>query len=973
MPPTVSTWRAVLRNHCAGADAQPSFRCPSAAFRYRLATLAVVLSVIGGAVATPARAVDDGASDPRPAERGLPPVTVIPQSDIGTPQLFSVAVARHRLFAATLSGLAQFDGSQWEMVEWPRALYAVQASAERVVAGGPDTLVALLRLDDGRHALKSLLELLPETERSIGDVRSIHCLGRVFFVVTDRALLRLEGEDLRVVDRWRSDAARRGVVSHGRLYVLSQSAVRGFTAAGAPVDDDLTRYDTAKGLPTVVVDHPLAGRLVGIDGRGLFAVRDGVWRSLAVADGDRLRRDLTAALILPDGSVAFASAAHGVLRLTPDLQFDGALGRTEGLPTMQIESLATDEDGGLWAVGQADLARIELGAPLTRIDTRVGLEGAVNDVARHAGRLHVLTSSGVFVVDGGSPGALRARRLPGISARAWSALDRGDHLLVATAEGVYQVRGEVATKVPGTARLWAYVLAAAPDDPARVFVGSRTGVTILTRTASGWKSQREVAGAPRYVRSIVTRPGGVLYVGSTFDGVARLDADGGGAQSVTGGETTIRDVGGVIHVLSTDVPSLSVLDEAHGTLRPLANPLPVPADAVRFAFHPSGDVWLSGRGAAVAPAGRAPLRPVLDRVLSIQMLAIEADGVAWLGGTSGLWRFAAGAAPATAPRPPTLEHVRVDGRSVALTGPSGRAIELPYDLERLRVEFSPNTFASTALSEFRLEPLDDSWIPARHGHAAEFTSLREGDYRLRVRTSNGAEQAESTWAFTVSPPWYRTSWAFAGEFVAGVLLLLGVSQLRTRHLQRRSAALEAAVVEQTAALQHANRRLAELAWRDELTGLSNRRHFEEALAEEWARAQRARTPLALVLVDIDHFKALNDTLGHTAGDRALQAVARVIEQCARRPGDVAARYGGDEFAVLLPGGRAAHVHALAEEIRAMVEALALPHPRHPLDHVTVSVGVTALVPADAADSALVDAADRALYRAKAGGRNAVAA
>ena len=861
------------------------------------------------------------------------------------------------------------------------------------------------RLDDGRHTLRSLLELLPETERAIGDVRSIHCLGRVFFVVTDRAVLRLEDEDLRVIDRWRSDAARRGVVSRGHVYVLSQSAVRGFGADGAPFDDDLTRYDPSKGPLTVVVDHPQAGRLVGVEGRGLFAVRDGVWRSLAVADGDRLRRDLTAALTLPDGSVAIASATHGVLRLTPDLQFDGALGRTEGLPTMQVESLAADEDGGLWALGHADLARIELGAPLTRIDTRVGLEGAVNDVARHAGRLHVLTSSGVFVVAGGSPGALRARRLPGISARAWSALDRGDHLLVATAEGVYQVRGEGATRVPGTARLWAYVLAAAPDDPARVFVGSRTGVTILARTASGWRAQREMTGAPRYVRSIVTRPGGVVYVGSTFDGVVRLDADGGGAQTVTGGETTIRDVGGVIHVLSPDVPSLSVLDEPHGTLRPLASPLPVPADAVRFAFHPSGDVWLSGRGAAVAPAGRAPLRPMLDRALSIQMLAIEPDGVAWLGGASGLWRvggggaaapgarapatphrggrgrgggsglwrFAAGAAPAAAPRPPTLEHVRVDGRAVTLNGPNGRAIELPHDLERLRVGFSPNTFASTALSEFRLEPLDDAWIPARHGHAAEFTSLREGDYRLRVRTSNGAEQAEATWAFTVSPPWYRTSWAFAGEFVAGVLLLFGVSQLRTRHLQRRSAALEAAVVEQTAALQDANRRLAGRAGGDGLPGLSNRRHFEEALAEEWARAQRARTPIALVLVDIDHFKALNDTLGHTAGDRALQAVARVIEQCARRPGDVAARYGGDEFAVLLPGGRAAHVHALAEEIRGAVEALALPHPRHPLDHVTVSVGVTALVPADAADSALVDGADRALYRAKAGGRNAVAA
>lgn len=973
MPPTVSPAHVIARRFTPRTVVPPTGAVRCASFRQRLATLAVTAVLL--AVSLPPRAVaavDDAATDPRPAERGLPPVSVVPPSDIGAAQLFAASVSRQRLYVGTLSGLALYDGGQWELLDWPRALYAVHAAGDRVLAGGPDALVTLQRGDDGRHMLRSLLDRLPEADRAIGDVRSIHHLGAAFFVVTDRVLLRVDGDTPRVVERWRSDAARRGVASRGHLYVISQAAVRGFTATGGAVDDDLTRYDPARGSVAFVTDHPLAGRLVGIDGRGVFAVRDGVWLPVAADAGDLLHHGLTDALTLADGSVAVASTSHGVLRLTPDLAFDGALGRAEGLPSMQIDSLAVDDEGGLWASGPSQLARIELGASLTRIDERLGLEGTVNGVARFMDRLHVLTSSGVYVLARESHGVLRARRLPGITARAWTALDRGDHLLVATAEGVFTVRGDGAALVPGTARLWAYTLTPASGDPAHVYVGSRTGVTVLARAGAGWRAEREVPGAPRYVRSIVARPGGVLYVGTTFDGVVKL-TPGGPSQRIGAGETTIRDVDGAIHVLSTDVPSLTLLDEANGSLRPLAHPVTVPAATVRFAFHPGGGLWVSGRGAMMSPAHDRALRPVLERALSIQALAIEPDGVVWLGGSSGLWRFATGSAHLAPPRAPTLEHVIVNGRPIALAGANGGPPSLPPDLERLRVEFSPNTFASTAVTDFRLEPLDEAWIPARHGLAAEYTSLPEGRYHLRIRTSNGAEQAETTWSFAVRPPWYRTPWVYALELVAGVLLLFGVSHLHTRRLQRRSAALEQAVIDKTAALQDANRRLAELAWRDELTGLSNRRHFEDALAEEWARAQRVRTPVALVLVDIDHFKRLNDTLGHVAGDRALHAVARVIEQCARRPGDVAARYGGDEFAVLLPGGRAAHVHALAEEIRQAVEALTLPHPGHPLDHVTVSVGVASMVPADAANAVIVDTADRALYRAKAGGRNAVAA
>ena len=974
MPPQVSPAHESARTCTPSTAEPPTFAARRGSFRQSLATLVVTLALAG--VLSPARclaAIDASASDPRPGERGLPPVSVIAPADVGASQIFSIAVSRQRLYVGTLSGLALYDGGQWELLEWPRALYAVHATADRVVAGGPDALVTLQRSDDGRHVLRSLLDRLPAEDRAIGDVRSIHSLGATFFVVTDRLLLRVDRDDVRVVERWRSDAARRGVASHGRLYVVSQAVVRGFTATGDVVDDDLTRYDLSRGAVAFVADHPIAGLIVGLDGRGVFAVRDGVWLPVGVGGGELLQHGLTDGLTLPDGSVAMASVAHGVLRLTPDLAFDGGLGRAEGLPSMQIDSLAADDEGGLWASGPATLARIELGASLTRIDDRLGLEGTVNGVARFAGRLHVLTSSGVYALDRDPRGTLRAHRLAGVATRAWSALDRGDHLLVATADGVYAVRGETATLVSGTARLWAYVLAPVAGDPARVYVGSRTGVTVLARSSGGWKAEREVAGAPRYVRTIVPRPGGVLYVGSTFDGIVKLSLGGPPPQVLGTGETTIRDVGGTIHVLSTDVPSLTILDERAGRLQPLAQPVSVPPGTVRFGFHPAGSLWLSGRGAVMAPAGGGLLRPVLERALSIQALTIEPDGVVWLGGSSGLWRFATGTAHVAPPRAPTLEHVLVNGRAVSLTGDDGGPPSLPPDLERLRIEFSPNTFASTAVTDFRLEPLDDAWIPARHGLAAEYTSLPEGAYRLRVRTSNGAEQAETSWSFAVQPPWYRMPWMYALEVVSGVLILLGVSHLRTRRLRRRSAALEQAVVEKTTALQDANRRLAELAWRDELTGLSNRRHFEDALAEEWARANRARAPIALVLVDIDHFKSLNDSLGHVAGDRALKAVAGVIEQCARRPGDVAARYGGDEFAVLLPGGRAAHVHALAEEIREAVEALNLPHPGHPLDHVTVSVGVTSVVPADTSGDTLVDAADRALYRAKAGGRNAVAA
>jgi diguanylate cyclase (GGDEF)-like protein/PAS domain S-box-containing protein len=175
------------------------------------------------------------------------------------------------------------------------------------------------------------------------------------------------------------------------------------------------------------------------------------------------------------------------------------------------------------------------------------------------------------------------------------------------------------------------------------------------------------------------------------------------------------------------------------------------------------------------------------------------------------------------------------------------------------------------------------------------------------------------------------------------------------------------------ALEAALAELAEQAVSDGLTDLANRRRFDAVLDQEWRRAMRAGEPIAIVLIDADHFKLYNDHYGHLAGDECLRALARAIGGQVHRPQDLAARYGGEEFAVILPGTTLTGAAEMAEKIRAAVEALAMPHDGNADGLVTVSIGVASTIPVDIGGGpGLVEAADRALYSAKRGGRNCVA-
>jgi len=199
--------------------------------------------------------------------------------------------------------------------------------------------------------------------------------------------------------------------------------------------------------------------------------------------------------------------------------------------------------------------------------------------------------------------------------------------------------------------------------------------------------------------------------------------------------------------------------------------------------------------------------------------------------------------------------------------------------------------------------------------------------------------------------WRTEAIRIGALMMALIVFVLAVTLFLAREIRRRADAED---------------KLEELATTDSLTGLRNRRKFDEAMEQEWRRATRYRTALSLLMIDADHFKAYNDTYGHQAGDQVLVGIAICISDSVRRAGDCAARYGGEEFAVLLPGHATAQAMTVAETIRRKVQgwsdaASAIS---------TVSVGIASVTPtADMDWHAFVNAADKALYAAKAAGRN----
>lgn len=679
-----------------------------------------------------------------------------------------------------------------------------------------------------------------------------------------------------------------------------------------------------------------------------------------------------------------------------------------GLSNDRVLSLLFDREGFLWAGTFAGLVRID-DSLFSVYDRRHGMTpDTVVGVTAGPDELFVATDGGgLFRFDGF--GLERLSDPTEADQQVRSLLVRSDgSLWGGSRTGVQRWDRDRWRPVPTPADQ-ARVTALFEDSEGCLWIGM-TQSGVHRSCGEGWQTWGEGHG-PRLsgVYTFVNRSAGGVWIGGR-DGLVQIDAEG--EATLYGLDSGLPDL--LVTALHEDpegalwlgTVNAGLVRFLHDRFVAIDETSGLPSNTV-WAILPdtNGHLWLSsnygvsrvateeltavaeGRSSRLNAARYGPSEGLIDPECvggSINAGTLTPSGGLAFATSRGVAIVEEPEAAAFDPAPPEVfvTKVTVDGRRL----PLGPQLELPPQGRRVVVTAGAPTAVSAQRVQlrYRLIGFEEAWQIVGTERQITFTNLPPGGYELELAATRDGRSWGKPSILAVSVParWYQR---LEAKTLAILLLVTAFTlfyRLRLRELRRREAELAVMVAERTEALRLANdelerrnQQLAHLSTRDPLTGLANRRRLESALATEWRRATRHRHPLSLLMVDVDEFKAYNDSQGHPAGDSCLRDLAEVLRAVSQRSADVVARYGGEEFAVLLPETAREDARHLAERIRVEVQARAIPHPESPVGSVvTVSVGLASIVPdggAHEGQATLVEAADQALYRAKRQGRNRV--
>lgn len=725
----------------------------------------------------------------------------------------------------------------------------------------------------------------------------------------------------------------------------------------------ITVYTVADGLPTdqlTGLARDLQGQLwIGTWGSGVVRMAGGRFSTLSSAHG--LMGDHIWSLQTDgQGEIWLGTWINGMVRMR-ERHFEW-IGVPEGLSSDNVRAVLHTRAGLTWvATAGGGLNRIE-GKTIRRFGKAEGLpsEEVASLTETRDGALWIGTytggaarmEQGRFTVFGTQQG------LPSAEVRVLFE-DRKGTLWAGTQSGLARFDGKAFVPVREAGAPTGTVAAIAQDRAGTLWFG--TGGEGLVRYAGGaFTTLTKAEGLlSNWIMSLYADAAGVLWVGSNGDGVSRIE---------NGRIARIRPADGL-----WDGTCLSILEDARGTLwittnrgffsvaRSDLNDFAARRVAgVKSTAYGPGDAMRSATFAGgLQPAG-----------------ALDGAGRLLLPSTKGLVIVDPLNMPGLgAPPPARLEQVLVNG----VQRPWNATLTLPPGPATVAIHYSAVTLLHAERVRFRyqMDGLAPAWIDSGANREVSFPALQHGNYQFRIATSLDGK----TWSdpgpllqIVVAPYYYQRTWFLVLLGCSLLAVLAALYRLRHHQLRLRHRDMETLVAQKTEALRLANEHLSRLSFMDALTGLANRRRFDEVFQEEWQRACRHGAPLTLVIADIDYFKRYNDSLGHPEGDRCLAQVAAVFASHARRASDLAARYGGEEFVLLLPDIGMQRALEIAEAVRAACETLAIAHPDSGAGPwVTLSVGVAVCMPVKGDEMlALVEEADAALYRAKHQGRNRVA-
>ena len=744
-----------------------------------------------------------------------------------------------------------------------------------------------------------------------------------------------------------------------------------------------------------LIGEKISRLATGFDGRLLVGTQHGLFVL------DTARRRIQAQLRLPDVApeVTAITSAQNLYwiafgrRLVACMPGPGSLRVVESYQVeSQINDLLLDDLGNVWIATESSglalvsclrhaIRRIDLGKPggIFSIKSRgaevynVGGDRILSRLDLSAGREGVLP-----VVATGLPESI-----------VWDSLEDDSGIWIATQTGLFHA------PVGG-----AFVHLHASDNvlgaPNRVLIKRDGEVWIgtlrgLARIRDGKVETIEAAGTSLgYVYSLHLDAGGTLWIGTLgrglwsenegleqrLDGVLSADANTYAiAQAPDGRMIVIQDERVIL--LEEDRSTRVILEKF-----PVAGWSATWLDAARIAVGASEGLHIVDVATGEVTMHVQSYFRLRDWEFSNnRTLVRDGKGHFLCGLTSGLARVDIDRLRAYDPPACRLVDIRWLGIEPEIVGNC-------FHLRPGRWSFHVRAYAAWFVDprlvgfQFQLVGFDDSWSPLRERLEATFTSLPPGQYQLVARAHaplTGPGPAIELMQLVVSRPFWAIGWSAALASLGTLYDQLVNSRRRNRRLIEANQELERAVEERTRSLHASNKELEtirdafqRLSEVDELTQLGNRRNFDKEFVRAIALARRLGTPLALLMVDIDNFKSVNDRLGHLAGDTYLTKVARALEQNVRIGEDVPTRFGGEEFALLLTSIGAEGAMRMAERMRIAVRELGLDNEDSPHGLVTVSIGVAVFDPLRPLTSEqLLDRADRALYRAKDRGRDCV--
>jgi diguanylate cyclase (GGDEF)-like protein len=909
------------------------------------------------------------------------------------PQFFSIAQAeRGDLYVGGLDGLLRFDGGRWRWYALPKpgALRALHFDrGGRLWVGGTNCFGYMQRNGSGEETFVDLSGGFASQlkGRQFADIWRIAELdGEIYFVgLHDLFLVKLDGTPLR---HWQHEG-RFGAIAAVDGSIWVQWRGEGLKRR---IDGEFQmlpggkRYAQHLIYNLVVLEDKQV--LVHDVAPSLALWRDGQFEDLSRPIDRAQLEPLGLGIRLRDGDIAFAGS-DGTMRV-----LDVAASALESITISKnfLVDLLQGQDGSLFVLEIAGLSRLEWPQRWRMFGTSEGVETGIYQVNEIGNAVFLSTWSGAYRAEISPERVLGPFALqPWTGNEAWATHAHAGQLLFADSRRLMQIDGTTITAISGD-DLYPRLMVDDPYQSDWVWIGTEHGPAVFEQTAQGYRQRARDYRVGWLINSMVAFDEW-MWLGSESEGLMRVrhaDVVAGRMLATPAGIDLGLPAGSGDPALVSQIDQTLWVSTRRGLYRYeagrfVADPMKglggllAEGEIVALRQAPDGSAWAfsfhsiyrreNGADWHLALLGGLHTGAIFDLKAGI-------DGEAFVGSESGLLQHRAARSaevsngiPLVVPRVTSVRLIRGRGNSQALDLKARPEFRLNGG--SLEFEFGFPAFDGVGANDFqfRLEGHSPTWSDWSNRASATFLALQPGDYQLRLRARRrfGAPVEGEAFAFVIVPRWHERAWVLPLAIVlVGGLIALALIQrqrLKVRRLRTLNAELDRMVRERTRDLESANVQLRSLADSDGLTGLANRRHFDHVLVEALLRAQNQQQPLALLMLDVDHFKQFNDTHGHQAGDDVLRAVATQMREAVRTD-TLVARYGGEEFAVIVPNCDARHAQEIAERIRVKVAAR--------LSGVTVSIGIAVNVPGSLANAEdLVAQADAALYRAKRRGRDCV--